>query len=535
MHHRFYLALLAACCLTAMICSTARADEYRLGPGDIMVVTVMDHPTFGGTATVTMDGMVQLPIVNQVSVNGLTLNEATARLITAYKRRLVNPEVYVTLSAPQQARAYIVGAVAKPGIYSLNKNLTSVLDLLMEAGGLTHPFNTATATLTRKAGEKTSLRLGDVLAGDRQANLALSDGDLLSIDMQPTVTIFITGEVETPGLYELPAGVTVSKALAAAHGVKGGDADLAAVILRDKGLLPVDLSTLYQPQHADADIELKQGDVLRVDTAKISVEVAGDVRTPAVYTPTRGTELSDVLNLAGGTNSTARLSAVMLTHHDGTQEAVDLSLPLTERKRIVVTNGDKIFIPSTAISVSITGEVKVPNTYQLSPQLTLQDAVTIAGGPTANALLSTVAVHHPGGTTETFDLASGQTYKVAWQAGDRIILSSMTTRVAVIGNVATPGYLPFDAAHPYTASEAVIRAGGPKPKSALTQARVLRMKDGKPQQIAFNLDAVMRKLDTKKDVLLQPGDMIYLPASSSVGLSDIVSTLMAIRLFDQSF
>jgi len=537
MRHRFFLAFLVVCCLSLPVFCAAPTDVYRLGPGDLIVVTVVDNPTFGGNATVLADGTVQLPVVNQVAVAGLTLAEATKVLTESYRKRLLKPEVYITLIAPQLTRAYIVGAVAKPGVYFLAKNLTSVLDMLVAAGGLTRTADTCVASLIHKTGgEKISVRLTDLLAGDQKADIQLLDGDLLTIDARPTISVFVAGEVETPGLYELPPGATTSQALAAAHGIKGDINGMQASILRGKTTLPLNLVNLYLKK-PDDDPPLQPGDVVQVESMMVPIDVSGDVRLPAIYPAARGLDLQDVIALAGGMNDTALRSAVAVTHADGRKQVIDLTVPLPARQRLEITDGDKIFVPSTFVLVNVTGEVKIPGNYLLSSQVSLLEAITIAGGFSTNASQSTVKLYHVNGTAEVFDLAAGRPVPVGWHTGDRILVSPMTARITIVGNVMSPGFLPFDPFHPYKASEAVIRAGGAKPKTALKKAQILRLdKDGNPQRIAVNLDAVLLKLDTKKDVQLQPGDLVYVPAASSTfSLAELTSLLITYHLIETTF
>ena len=131
---------LALSCGAAVVSGMAggmpvHADDYRFGHGDTIAVTVVGHAEFGGTVEVLEDGTVTLPVVGQVKVAGLTLAETTEQLRKLYGKRLVTPEIYVSLAAKRISYGYVLGAVKKPGIYQF-KDRMSVFELLVAADGL---------------------------------------------------------------------------------------------------------------------------------------------------------------------------------------------------------------------------------------------------------------------------------------------------------------------------------------------------------------------------------------------------------------
>ncbi|MHB9131790.1 MAG: SLBB domain-containing protein [Armatimonadota bacterium] len=420
----------------------ANATDLHIGIGDTLAVVVRDHEDFGGTVTVTPDGKIRLPAVGALTVTGLTVDEVTDLVTTAYKRRLLKPEVFVTFTAAKVGTAYVLGAVKSPGVYPLT-NAKTVLGLIVAANGLQQPASSCQATLLSKAtGERKTINIKDVLEGVAAANLPIQDGDALMIDPLPSIAVYVAGEVAAPGLYDIPAGSTLTQALAKAGGIQGELTERRITLIRGKETLLHDAATLYR-QEAPVEVALKQADVVRVE--------------------------------------------------------------------------------SKLLTVTLAGEVKAPGTFKVPPRTTLTDALTTAGGMTTAGTFSGIKILHADGTTETESDA-------VIRDGDHVLVPTSTERVAVLGNVRTPGFLPFDNGHPYTITEAIIRAGGLAERSAPNKTVVTRVVDNKTQQINVKLGDLMSKYNPKADLVLLPGDVIFVPKSSSIRLTDVLGTISGLSL-----
>lgn len=510
-----------------MLCHSvgALAAGYRVGTGDTLAVTVRGHDDFGGTVTVAADGSIRLPVVEQVPAAGLTLDELTTTLVTGYKRRLIKPDVFITVTTTRAATCYLLGAVKNPSIYPLHTPQgDSALELIMQAGGLAQPPSSCRATVLRKAsGERQALALDAVMAGLPTANSIIHEGDTLLIEALPTIAVYVTGEVQTAGLYELPEGATLLQALARAGGIRGEMRERGITLVRGKETITRDAEVLYRPD-SQGDVALQKADVVRVESTLITVSLTGEVKTPTSYTVQRGAGLTDVLNLAGGPTAAARLTAVTITHGDGRQETVDASRGAT----FPLQTGDRIIVPTSLVTVTLAGEVKMPGAYQVPPQTSLADVVALAGGSTQTASLGAVRIVHLNGTLETVALGTGATASV--RDGDRIIIPTAADRIAVLGNVRNPNYYPIDGQRPYTVSEAIIRAGGLAENSAASKSTIIRTVNGTSQQIPINLDTILHKPDPKTDVVLLPGDVILVPKSNALKFKDVLTSITSFSL-----
>jgi polysaccharide export outer membrane protein len=113
------------------------ARSYRIGPGDVLQVSVWREPEASvPTVVVRPDGSINLPLVKEVPVVGLTPGEAEAALTEQFGRYIRAPGVTVVVKEIHSSKVYLLGAVKKEGPILL-QGPTTVLQALAEAGGLT--------------------------------------------------------------------------------------------------------------------------------------------------------------------------------------------------------------------------------------------------------------------------------------------------------------------------------------------------------------------------------------------------------------
>jgi|GEM_PF-623672 len=615
---RLWMMACLASLLLILICApTFSANEYVLRSGDTLSVLVAEHQEFGGTVTISPAGTIRLPVINELVAAGKTIPALTAELVKAYKKRLLEPEVYVTLATPRASQVYLVGAVKKPGIFPLQPG-AGVFEVLMLAGGLAGEPGECDASLLRKATGKTLvIDLPQVLAGAPEANIALEDGDLLRIDWHqvqvyvggavkssgiyslpatsslfqllmlaggltapvencagklvrkesgevlevdlvkvmsgmpqtdivlldgdflrieqlPTIQVFITGQVEVPGLYELPENAAFSRAVAIAKGIKGDPAGCQAAIQRGTEIISVDLAAIFTRADPAADIPLQRLDSIRIEASQKTVTISGEVARPASYGLGSAVDLRGLLNLAGGMTPSADQARIVLTHADGAQETVNYA-ELTRTGGVQpLRHGDQVAIPGLFLTVTLTGQVNKPGATRLPPGATVADALLMAGGPTASAALSTVKLLHPDGTEAMLDL--NEAAAVPLRDGDQLIIPDSNSRIAVMGNVRNPGYFPISEFAPFTAVQAVLTAGGFTDKALPEKTYIVRqLPEGQLTKIPINISAAMKSGDPRDNIALLPGDTVFVPKSSALTWSNVRGTLSDIWILRALF
>jgi len=155
---------------------------YHIGPADELMITVWHEPELSEGIVVRPDGMITLPLLNDIKVAGLTTEE-TQSLLTEKLKTLVNdPQVTVIVKAVHSQKVFAAGNVVKQGVYALDGRKT-VLELLVEAGGL-GPFAKGGSIyiLRNVDGKETRIYFNykKALSG-KSANPELQPGDMVVV------------------------------------------------------------------------------------------------------------------------------------------------------------------------------------------------------------------------------------------------------------------------------------------------------------------------------------------------------------------
>ena len=235
------------------------------------------------------------------------------------------------------------------GVYDLKAGWR-VTEALAAAGGLVGDPIECKASLLRGTGEKIALDLPAVIHGDGSANLALSPGDVLSIEATELLPVFVMGQVKNPGLIGLHPGLGAVEALAQAGGLTAPEDEVRAVVVRGgKEVAQLDLQTAVTKGDPAADYSMQRGDVLKVDSLRSElVTVTGKVVKPGSYPMKSEEGVVELLALAGGVTDDAALSRVTITHVGGGTETVDLSPAIRDGKsenNVKLANGDLVVVP----------------------------------------------------------------------------------------------------------------------------------------------------------------------------------------------
>jgi protein involved in polysaccharide export with SLBB domain len=164
----------------------ARPAAYRIRQGDKLGVKFVYHPELSDAAVVVRpDGMISLPLVDDLRAEGLTVGELKARLERAYAESLVSPVVVVSLVEFVAPRVFVGGQVSKPGGYELRQGQT-VLQAVILAGGFTREAHRKTVLHARAArGGDLKITVVDITklvkAGGGGQELTLQDGDYVFV------------------------------------------------------------------------------------------------------------------------------------------------------------------------------------------------------------------------------------------------------------------------------------------------------------------------------------------------------------------
>ena len=365
----------------ASLCNGASAQDYRLGPRDVLKVTVLRHPELSADRIeVDPGGRIRLPFVGSIVATGKTTGEITEIIRGGLERQLNNPTVTVSILQTRPRQVSVSGAVKTPGLFEIGLNWR-ISEAIAAAGGLTTSPETASATFSRQGGAAVALNLANVLRNSGSSeNRVLRAGDNLRI-VENTVPVRVAGQVVAPGALEIPRGTSVSDAIALAGGFAPG-ASRAVTVTRKSGASGV---VNLAPGNSN-QTKVQAGDLIVISQSNERIAVLGAVAKPG-YLPldsARPLQLAQALADAGGLGPRAAGSRAILTRKSGQTVPLDL-YALTvlgdESQNLRLQNGDVVTVPE-ARGVTVFGAVAKPGTYPLeaaiAPRVT--DAIIAAGG-----------------------------------------------------------------------------------------------------------------------------------------------------------
>ncbi len=253
--------------------------DYVVGPHDVLFVSVKDQPTLGSPLLAAggtpigsrVDGMgrIQLPVVGQTRVAGLTLSQIQKKLTEGYEADIQIPQVVVELLQPRSQRINLIGQFTRPGVIHLDRP-TTILDAMAIAGGTTDGAYLRGAMVMRGR----DILPVDVYAllreGRIDQNIYLYAQDTVYVPHREEMRIIVVGDVSAPGPISVrPEGrIMLTEALARAGGIKTVESNLENVrIIRSLSPTRGELITVNFQKILDGmalDFELYPDDIVYI-------------------------------------------------------------------------------------------------------------------------------------------------------------------------------------------------------------------------------------------------------------------------------
>jgi len=177
--------------------------EYILGPADSISINLTDTDDLDNTYLIDQEGMIDLPFIGKVKLNGLTLNEAQNILVEIVKDFYKNPDLQINIEEFNSSKVYIVGAVRNQKTIKLDQKPIKIIEAAIEAN-----FNPSaedklfgTKGFIRRDNEVYKINLANAFSGtDEKENFYLKKDDVIFIDRNSDA-IHVFGEVSKPGVY----------------------------------------------------------------------------------------------------------------------------------------------------------------------------------------------------------------------------------------------------------------------------------------------------------------------------------------------
>ena len=179
------------------------STDYRIGPKDLLDISVFGLDELTKTVRVSEDGKISLPLIGEIEVKGITKTDLEKKLSQLLEEKyLQNPQVTVFIREYQSKRVSVLGAVSNPGPYELLGRQT-LLQIISQAGGITNESGKEIIVIREvEVGVSTSLKISidDLfLKGDARLNIPLQPNDIVNITIDRIVNIYVFGQVRRPG------------------------------------------------------------------------------------------------------------------------------------------------------------------------------------------------------------------------------------------------------------------------------------------------------------------------------------------------
>jgi polysaccharide export outer membrane protein len=287
--------------------SHALAQDYVIGPRDVLTVSVWGQADLSGDFPVDREGFVQFPLVGRVKAAGLTSRTFAERLTGLLgKDYLVDPQVSVFVKEYLSQKVQVLGEAGRPGLFYLS-GPTTLLEVLSKAEGLSKGAGTQLLLVRRQRGGGKTASGNTILRfdfdklqrGDVTENILVQDQDLIIVPRAHAY--FVLGEVKSAGTFPLDKEVSVFEALTMAGGFTDRAAPSGVKLIRrlpdgQQDTMSLDLATASSQ---DGNTKIQEGDTVFVPKGN-TFFVFGEVKKPGAYQLDKDTNVLEGITIAGG-------------------------------------------------------------------------------------------------------------------------------------------------------------------------------------------------------------------------------------------
>lgn len=522
--------------------------DYRLGPGDEIIVSMWGSAELQKTYTISKDGSIFPNLVGKIYLQGLNF-DAASKVIESRFRKIIpsNTNIDVQLGKSRTIRVTVVGEVKRQGTYPISAYSTA-LNVLFRAGGVSDKGNLRKIEIRREGRTVEVLDLYKYLQkGEQAEEIYLEDNDYIFVDVYEKI-IEAKGQFKRPMYYQMTSneGLIDLVELAGGSASNARNSMIQLKTIRDEAEQYINISLRELDANGD-DIILKDGDVVNLkpinEGVKNTVKVEGAVEYPDDYEVIKGNRISNIIEKAGGLQSTAYKPRAFVFRDNNMNESDAIKIDLLKldelTSNIEVQAGDIVRILSTRdfenkYFIDVSGFVRKPTKVPYYKNMKLKDALLIAGGLTLEAEGGRIEISNVVDSVDKYNITS---------KGNKIILVSINSNleideasenivikpldkifvrrktqiisqdvVTIVGEVDYPG--PYVLTSKNESLSSIIRRSGGIKKTAFAEgAKLYRKGMG---QIVVDLPAALNKKNSNADIILKDSDIIIIPPANDI-------------------
>ncbi|AEE20757.1 SLBB domain-containing protein [Dokdonia sp. 4H-3-7-5] len=551
----------------------ATPENYQLGPGDQITISVFGAAEDVFERTVGANGSINIPNLGPIVLSGLTIKEARTKVngrfksiysgISAQENSPYRVNVDLSLTGIRRVQVNIIGQVKVPGTYSLSA-LSNVLNALYAAGGPTENGTFRNILIVRDG-----IVIGNfdiykyIISGNTEGNLFIKDQDAIIVRPYDK-RVNVTGEVKRPGLYEVLPNESFTDLSLYFGGFTSNAYKEKVVIERVEGAQ----RSVKEIDVSESNVALVDGDLIDIqpitDRFVNKITIEGSIYRPGSYELQADMKLSDLLQKSLGPTDDAFLERAILyrTNKGLKKEAISFSINevVSGDFDILLKREDavKVFSSSSledSMTLSINGAVNDPKTIPFIDGLKVGDLIALGGGFRDGADPLSVDVFR---RVVDEDLST-ESKILKWSGNEELSVGINTDfelkpfdrisvrfrkgfvkqqSVSVKGEVFYPGEYSIVSKNDRV-SDLIQNAGGLSPYANIkgaTLIRKLRVRDEKTQRalvenlsddgeiinenndkefrIALDLEKILssNKNKLKYDIILEEGDQLTIPS-----------------------
>lgn len=373
----------------------ATPQNYRLGPGDEVIIDIWGVSEDNIRQTINPDGRIMISQLGPVYLNGLTVAEANKYLKNIFAKKYAgvgtDTDINLTLGQIRSIQIDVLGEVRTPGTYRISP-FSNVFHALYNAGGINDIGTLRNIEVYRNGKKYATIDVYEFLfKGKDVGNIRMMEGDVIRVPAYNQL-VHIEGNVKRPMFYELKPNENLSKLIEYAGGFTGDAYSDVVRLMRLNGL-DKELHTIEKSEYSS--YLLKDGDVVSIgvvtDEFTNKVEIGGSVYRPGTYSISANLKtLRQLINTAEGLTDDAYMDRAFIYREkpDRSLEVMSFNLgdvmdgtvadiELRKNDIITILNVNKL---TEKGGYTIQGLVKSPGTYPYAEGTTLEDLILQAGG-----------------------------------------------------------------------------------------------------------------------------------------------------------